>query len=406
MPKVAKRPAVAAASRASVSGAKRARTSSAAASRASVGGAKTPRNQVSSQCKDVVAALKNAEGLSASLRSMLMASVAPTLSQYKDLRHEHQNTVVGWIDEALAAHQSHLERCITEAKTKLDAAAEEAGTHQAAVGAAQDGLVQVKEAAADAEAKSLAVQNEMATSTAALNSAKDAEVALDEEVNAATAQKQILEAIVSDDGAYAKMKIEVSKKKNADAFVKSMKKHNFEATLLQTLAPVLVKEPATRTEFDNLVLKNLEEAVAGHVAAQAKVIEEAAPVKQERAATTAAAEAAVATMKAAADTANATLTDLQAVVKSSEVVLKDATKAAKACGPVTKAAASDVKEAESAVEEFGTGPLAVFKQLRDRCTPVEEPAVAEDAPAADDPAADDAPAPADAPAAVAQSTDV
>merc|ERR1712157_160250 len=102
------------------------------------------------------------------------------------------------------------------------------------------------------------------------------------EIEAALARKQDLETILSSEGSYSKMKSEVPKKKDVDAFIKMLKTNKFEAALLQALPPVLAKEPATRTEFDSLVLSNLEEAITTEISKLDKVVQDLVLSKEER----------------------------------------------------------------------------------------------------------------------------
>jgi len=170
---------------------------------------------------------------------------------------------------------------------------------------------------------------------------------------------------------------------------RALKKSKFEPTLLQTLSPVLAKEPASRTEFDNLVLANLEEAVTAQIAAQAKLIEDTSVTKQERSAATATATSALEAAKAAVEAADASKNEAESAVKGGDSAVKDARKALKACGPGAKDAAAAVTMAESSLADFSKGALATFKELQNRTVPVEEPpAPAEEAPANDAPAAE------------------
>lgn len=302
---------------------------------------------------------------------MLMVSVEPAFSELKDQRHPHQDAVVAWIGEALSTHQSSLQSTVSDAKSILDGLATESAACQTVVSAAEETLVGLIGVAATAQevqsTASAAVDEASTTLKAAHKTASDHA----HESDAAAQTKHQLEAIVSVDGPYIKVKAVAAKKKDADAFVKLLKKYKFEGTLLQTLAPVLIKEPATRTEFDNLVLGNLEEMVAQQITAQTKIIDDATPRQQQLAAETAAAEAGVSSASAAAKTSETSLQSAVAEVEHAEVALKDAKKSLKALGPAAKEAAHALTQAHSAVEDFSNEIWAVFEELRDRCAPVE-----------------------------------
>lgn len=345
-------------------------------------------NPVAGQCKEIASALEIVHGLSDSVRKMLAAAAAPTLGQFKDLRHPQQTAVAGWIQEAFAGHQSSLEAAVNKTKVDGESATVAKATSETAVAAAEEALTKLQEVVTDAESKSSDASVAVKAATSSLKTAKEAQTTHDSEANAAADKKQGLEAIVAEDSSYHKMKVAGAKKKDAEAFVKLLKKDKFEAILLQTLAPVLLKESAARTEFDNVVLKNLEEAISNQIAGFAKIIEDAAPTKDRHATAVASAETALESAKAAADAAAAAVKQAETAVKASETAVKDAKKAHKASGPAAKEAATAIKEAESALDEFIKGPLATFQELLERTAPVEVMEPAADEPAADAPAAD------------------
>lgn len=308
---------------------------------------------------------------------MLIASVAPALSEFKDQRHPHQDAVVAWIGEALTTHQSSLQSAVSDAKSNSDGIAAEAAACQTVVSAAEESLIGLSGVAATAQEVQSNASAAVDDAATALKAAQDAASEHAQESDAAALTKQQLEALVSEDGPYIKLKAVAAKKKDVDAFVKLLKKYKFEGTLLQTLAPVLIKEPATRTEFDNLVLGNLEETVAQQIAAQTKIIDDATPRQQQLAAETTAAEAVLSAATTAAETSQASWQSTVAEVEQGEAVVKDAKKSLKAFGPAAKQAAHALKQANSAVENFNNETWAVFEELRDRCVPVELPEVVE-----------------------------
>merc|ERR1711957_265049 len=93
----------------------------------------------------------------------------------------------------------------------------------------------------------------------------------------------------------------------------------------------------------------------------------------QQAEATAAAESAAEAAKARVEEAEAAMAEAEAAIKSGEVAVKDVKKALKACGPGIKDAAASAKAATAALMDFCNGPLAIFKELQERTTPVEEP---------------------------------
>ena len=88
-----------------------------------------------------------------------------------------------------------------------------------------------------------------------------------------------------------------------------------------------MKEPPARTEFDTLVMTQFEQAVAEQVAAQVKLVEDAAPMKVEKAAAIDSAEAALEVARAAAATAEDVCKQAKEAEAVGDAALKEAKKA-------------------------------------------------------------------------------
>lgn len=341
------------------------------------------KNPVKAKCEVVAGALQEIDGFSDSTKKMLVASTALALSPFSEDRHPHQAAVVGWIQEALLTHKSALEKKVAESKALVDGAGAKKEGCEAASLAAEEALSKLQGASEEAKTKSSEARDAADAAKQTLKSAQEAQASLEEETASAKAKKEELESILAAEGSYSKMKTEVAKKKEVDAFVRTLKKNSFELTLCQTLAPVLCKEPASRTEFDNCVLANLEESVTAQIKEQDKVIENVATAETERAAAVSNAQTALDAAKSLVETTSTAKGDADRILKEGEAAAKAARTALKACDPEAKQAANATKAAEVVLAEFCDGPLTVFTELRERTAPVEEPPAENSAPPAE-----------------------
>lgn len=340
---------------------------------------KKARDDTLEKCEEISSVLKGAECLPEALREMLCAGVAAALSKFKDDRHEYQTAVVGWIEEALNTIQAAHETSLADSKAKVDGAETEKGNLETAATAAQENLLKLQDASADAEMKSSNLSLEADERSSALEEAKASEQTAIENTEAAAGKKEELSALLAQDGQFVKWQSAAAEKKEANAFVKLVKsKSKFEQILLQSLVPTLLVAPESRTEFDKLVLHHFQKAVEKDIAAQADILSAAEETKAKHAESVREAQVALDTAKAAAEAGTVAAAEAVAAVKQGNVDLKAARASLREHGPSVKAASADFKNTESVLEEFKSGPLAAFIDLRDRAP--EEP---EEAPAAE-----------------------
>lgn len=328
------------------------------------------------QCELIVETLKGAESLQESMREMLGAGATAALSGFKGDRHRYQEDVVGWIGEAFDAIQVSLQQCSAEANSKVDNADAERSSLEAAVSTAQDSLAKLRDALADGELKSSNLEADASNAAIAVEDATSAEANAQERLADVATKKADLDALVSEGGQYSKWQSEAAAKKDATAFVRTLKsKRKFEHDLIQALTPTLVVEPSARTAFDKLVLQHFEQAVATAATEYSSVLQGAEAEKTQHAAATAEAQQARDAAKAAARADSIVAAAAAAAVEQSAVELKTAQQALREHGPAVQEAAAAAKDADASLEEFRSGPLAAFEELRDRSPPAEEPTI-------------------------------
>lgn len=335
------------------------------------------------KCELIIESLKGAESLQEPMREMLGAGATDALSQFKGDRHGYQEAVVGWIGESFDAIQVSLQQCSAEAKSKVDNAGTEKSTLEATASTAQDSLAKLRDALVDGELKSSNLEADASNAATAVEDATSAEASAEERVADAATKKADLDALLAEGGEYSKWQSQAATKKDATAFVRTLKsKRKFEHDLMQALAPTLAVEPSARTAFDKLVLQHFEQAVAKAAMEYSNTVQGAEAEKTQLAIATADAQKALDAAKAAAQADSIVAAAAAAAVKQSEADLKTAQQALREHGPAVKEAAAAAKDADASLEEFRSGPLAAFEELRDRSPPVEEPtieAVAENA---------------------------
>merc|ERR1712224_831016 len=162
---------------------------------------------------------------------------------------------------------------------------------------------------------------------------------------------------------------------------KQLSAAEIESSLLEAMQFALLQKPEKRGSFDAVIIENLESQAAAKKAAMEAKLQEAAPAREERAAAVKAAQDA----HDAAKEANETAIAEQKAAKDAEAAAKaaaaDAKDAANSLGLELEAAALKLDAARKALEEFRSGPKAIFQELLERTAPQPEP---EEVPAAEE----------------------
>jgi hypothetical protein len=366
------------------------------------GGKKVPKSVVSirrEQCSVVAEALLGATGLSQPVVNMLSNKtlLKESLAVPKEERHPFQEQVIQMISEVMETLETNLKTEIEEAEKKLAASDTDKAAKEGAEIAAKEAL----------EAKKAETEAAKAASSEAVEAAKAAKAALataeseqqdgDADLDAASAKKELLEK--AKDEAFAKVKAgELEAKplsKAVEGLVGVATDFAFDGTLITTMPSALGKAPGARGAFDDMVFKQVEDALAKNIAALAETLATGDTGKTERATKVAAAKEAVEAAEAAKTAKGEAKTAAVAAQKEAEVALKAAVKEVKNHGPLTKQSQKDSETAKLALEEFLYGPkialadLVAFTMVVPE-EPPEAPADAEAAPA--EPAAEPAPA--------------
>lgn len=317
---------------------------------------------IATKCAKVAAALKDSSELPASVVSMLAAGSDGCFRSVKEKRHELQDLFAGWIGDDLAKIESSLEACAAEAKAKLDS---EKSTHAAAKAAAAEELEKLKAASVEAKAVVVADIAAREEASAALASALTAQREGDAESEASVALKADVEKAVAE--AFEPLKAgTVSDKAIANNFVKVIGKLQLDASLLTALPTALTKPPAERGAFDGMAIEQLEGCVKTQLAELSTALAAAAPAREERAGKVAAAQAVADAAAEKAKASAAALNEADSAVKKGETVLEAASTTFDDFVEASKESEAACEEKEAAVKEFRDGPLAAFKDLRDR----------------------------------------
>jgi len=295
---------------------------------------------------------------------MLSGCIPTSLAEPFEDRHAWQAETVQWIGTALAGVESSLAQRVSDARVCLDKINTEQAAREAVVGASAESLLSLQEAAAVAEAKRAEVVAAHRAAEAALKAASVALAAGDTELVRVAGFTSELQAMMADGGSYVSWKTAEASSESADDFATLMKRHGFEAGLIDSLPLVLVKSPSARTDFTLMVMRQFEAAVDKRLAELAEKQSSGEAVQVERQQAVNAAAECAKSAAAEVDTAMAVAQEAQASSKSGEVALKDAKKAVKELASATREAQVAEKAAAAASTAFEQGPLTAFRQLQ------------------------------------------
>eukprot|EP00933_Yihiella_yeosuensis_P019601 TRINITY_DN1584_c0_g1_i1.p1 TRINITY_DN1584_c0_g1~~TRINITY_DN1584_c0_g1_i1.p1 ORF type:complete len:366 (-),score=157.86 TRINITY_DN1584_c0_g1_i1:583-1680(-) len=341
--------------------------------------AKTAGNEVTDKVKTVVGALALAEkkGISESVIALLSNSAEHCLGDYADQRHPWQKEVVGMVSKVLQSSQEALEDEVAAAEALVNGGGEEKTRRETAVAAAEQALAASEEAHKAAKTAKDEGLEALEKAKAAEKEAAKAKTDGDAEVVKVEANKKSLESAVTE--ALAPLKENDSKKVNAKlmkVLIKELTAAQIEDSLIQCMQITLHKPASSRASFDAILLEQLDMQIASKLAAFSGVLSNEAPAREQRAAAADAAAAAAVAADSAAAAAAKNLND----AKHTEAVNAKASKQAKASAKnLTQdllQAAATLERAKLSLEEFKTGALSQFNELKDRSTP---PLAAEEA---------------------------
>jgi len=300
----------------------------------------------------------------------------------QDQRHGFQEQVVEMIESALQGFECKICASIqSEEATVANADGEKARRESAKADAETAHVAKVEEVAVKLSA-SVADISAHATSNDALNEAKAAQKSGDKELEDAGKNKDKLEGSMKD--FYEPLKVgEGLKPSQRTMLLKSLgsylKKICFDHSMAEASQVALQKVPDKRTTFDQLVLTQVDADLSRRVAALEATLAEGLPSKEARQAAVDVAHSVV----EAADSKRSSSIGAKDAAENEEVALR------KSCKEASQSVQHHALEVEKAVlsrdaakerlAAFQEGPLAAFRELKERSTP---PPVVEEEPAA------------------------
>lgn len=210
----------------------------------------------------------------------------------------------------------------------------------------------------------------------AFEKAEAAQFQCEKSAKEAVGKKQSLEGVLHDalmpltEGTLSDAKMA---KKQLGSLLSVLKTFAFEADQLKVLPGVLKKAPSSRTSFETALLADVGEDIKSRVATLDVIIQGADAAKAEHSAATQA-------MQAALDAATAKHDDNQTQLKSAKLVLKEATKVLESAKAAVASFGGDMRQLQKetaqvmdTLDTFCKGPMASFKDLKDRVAPPPEP---------------------------------
>jgi len=334
--------------------------------------------------KPVIEAIQAAE-LSDSCRAMLLSFVPACLDTPRESRDSLQNLAVDLLSKFFDSRRAEMKKAIEEESEKLVAWETGAGELDAKVAKAQQELTEVGEAKHEEKKKELATASQaMVASKAAASDAKEAQKSGDATYEDAVAEKKAVEAIVTTnlpslkEGQWAAD----TAQGQIDGIMPLAKKLKLDASLVSAMPSSLIKAPADRGPFDQMVIQQLEEVLQAKSISLAEQIEAEGPAVKERAAAVEQAQKAADEAKLRQQQAASAVFEAQAVVKDLQTALGEAKAEKESYGPKFKAATQVRDSKTKELEVFETVSLVCFEKLRERAAePAMEPEKAASEPA-------------------------
>jgi len=315
--------------------------------------------------KPVIQALQKAEGLPKEVRSLLVTVLPHSLGVPHGDRAPCQHTVVGMAATALGGIEAEILGRIAEAESKAAGADAEKAALSAAKGAAdaaleaKAGLVAERQRALDESAEAL---------TRAAAAEQEAEAALhgaDDEVKAAEAQKERVELAQRD--VLGPVRDGSAEASQVPGLVGSLlalgRELALDDSLMASLTSSLSKEPASRGEFDNMVLDQFGEDLKQRAAALAEKVAGAGPMKEQRAEAARAAKAARVAAAEGRQACEEALGALRAEQGECEAAVRSAAAALTSFEKESIRAGFALEKDRARLEAFRELSLAAFREL-------------------------------------------
>merc|ERR1719469_1274060 len=297
---------------------------------------------------------------------MLSACLSTTLAEPIDERHAWQTEMVQWVGSALAGVQATLAQKVLDSQARLEEVSCEQNALSKELSEGEEKLATLKDAFQWCESKAAEGAAALQADEKLLKDANIAAAAMDTELTELVCLKSELGATMAEGGSYIRWKSTEAATEDANAFTSFMKKHDFEAGLVQTLPLVLMKPPAERSEFALMVMSQFEVAMEKMIAGVAEKQASSTASRAENVEVVAAAEASLESADAELCSAQASEQEARALVKHGEVDVKKAKRALKDLASSMKDAQAAEQAASAISTHFQEAPMATFKELDER----------------------------------------
>jgi len=320
----------------------------------------------------IAGALDEYDELPKCVRQMLVSVLPTSLGVKQDQRHGYQEQVVAMIESELHGLEGKISASIqSEEATVANADCEKARRESAKTDAETALAAKVEEVAV----KLSAVELDVAAHTTAKDALKEAKVAQksgDKELEDAGKSKEKLEGAIKD--LYEPLKVgeglkPAESKRLLNNLGAYLKKISFDHAMAAAAHVALQKASGERTSFDQLVLTQVDADLSRRVAALEAKLAEGLPGKEAR---QAAADAAHSLVEVA-DSKRSSSIEAHDAAESEEAALRmscnEATQSFEDHALEVKTAVLSLQAAKERLTEFQEGPLAAFKELKERSTP-------------------------------------
>jgi hypothetical protein len=304
---------------------------------------------------------------------MLVAMVEPSLSTPKSERHATQILAVSMMDETLQ-----------DLKAKKVSVVEQAQEEMSKVEVTKAASAQtVNESQADFTSKEQNETSKRNASDAANNAVKEAQAALaeakeiqrkgEEPLARLEMEKSTLEKISEE---HVKAPMEANEGPHFHALEPHIQSLGLDESLAIALPSSCAKSKEQRGGFDDVVLGELEKALAQKIVSLASSISEEMPQVEQRKAAVVSAELSLEEKIAAAKAAAGELEVAEGARLESAAALSNATKESEALEPSLLQAANKLEELRKVLNDFENGALATFQSFQNKMATVEEAAPA------------------------------
>eukprot|EP00929_Paragymnodinium_shiwhaense_P103990 TRINITY_DN6791_c0_g1_i1.p1 TRINITY_DN6791_c0_g1~~TRINITY_DN6791_c0_g1_i1.p1 ORF type:complete len:379 (+),score=166.93 TRINITY_DN6791_c0_g1_i1:72-1208(+) len=343
-----------------------------ASSPADRSGKKARIAELDTKLEAIAAALQQTD-LPPSSRSLLSSFVRDSLGVYKADRHAYQEEAISMSGEALSSLLEKLKATVEETWKGCENPFGVKADRAAALVAAEkrlseaEGVPAEKQPAVTADAEDVKAARQLLRLTHCQQAAADAD--LDE---ASSKKKWLedglkvhLEALRAEGGGKAHVQ-----------HIRGLRKHgfSFDQTLMTSLSAWEAKKKLEeRSDFDKLILQQLEAEMGKHMQAVDKLLAEGEPGKAERAKKVAEAEAIVGAAVAKAEASKKAFQEAKTEEKAARDEVAACQKAVKNFLKDLQVLCDAYDAAKEALKDFETGALAHFEELKELAPPPEVP---------------------------------